>query len=279
MPELMVKAARPWALRLLPPFPAVANRVLALVNSDEVAVAEISEIIKLDPTFTAEILRVANSALFGLVREISTIRHAVALLGLDRIKAIATLIALNSMVGPALRIEGLRKFWIHSLVTAILTEECARASGAPSEGAYTAGILHNLGTLGLMSAYPEEYNRMLEVSSECGFDLIQTERDLFEIDHCAAGAFLAEEWNFPDPIIAAIATHHQAPGGPPSLANLVRIGWRMADTLGYAAFPPAEPWEFAQLLELFVQKRATFLGQEAEEVKSEVGARIRSLGF
>jgi HD-like signal output (HDOD) protein len=59
------------------------------------------------------------------------------------------------------------------------------------DAGYTAGLLHNLGALGLMSAYPSEYSRMLEVSRDFGFDLLNTERDLFEIDHCAAGAWLA----------------------------------------------------------------------------------------
>src|SRR5215469_2465269 len=102
MPVLPAKPARPWALRLLPPFPAVAQRILALVDSDTVATATISECIRLDATFTAEILRVANSAFFGAVREVYTVKQAIGLLGLSRVKAMAVLIAVNSIVKPAL---------------------------------------------------------------------------------------------------------------------------------------------------------------------------------
>ena len=165
MPELRAKPARPWALRLLPPFPAVASRILSLVDDDRAATQQISECIKLDATFTAEILRVANSALFGAVREIGTVKHAIHLLGLNRVKAISTLIAVSAMVKPALRIEALRKVWLHSLITAILTEESARISKSSLDGAYTAGLLHNLGVLGLMSAYPEEYARLIDDST------------------------------------------------------------------------------------------------------------------
>jgi HD-like signal output (HDOD) protein len=80
-----------------------------------------------------------------------------------------------------------------------------------ADTAYTAGLLHNLGTLGLMSAYPEEYSRMLDVTQEFGFDLLQTERDLFDIDHCLAGCYLAQDWDFPDELAAAIAVHHEDP--------------------------------------------------------------------
>jgi len=276
MPELLAKPSRPWALKLLPPFPAVASRVLALVNTENVAASQISEIIRLDPTFTAEILRVANSALFGLLREIASVRQAVTLLGLDRIKAIATLVALNSMVKPAMGVEALRKFWIHSLVTAILTEESARASGAAVEGAYTAGMLHNLGTLGLMSAYPDEYRRMLEVTRDCGFDLVLTERDLFEIDHCAAGAHLATEWNFPDAIVEAIATHHREPRKAVNLPGLVRVCWRVADVLGFAAFPPDGPWIYDDLIALIPVSTKSWLAAGIDEVKSQVGSRLSS---
>ncbi len=277
MPDLLAKASRPWALRLLPPFPAVANRVLALVNNEDVGARQIGEVINLDPTFTAEILRVANSPLFGVAREIATVQHAVTLVGLNRVKAMATMIALSTVVKSSLRIEVLRKFWIHSLVTAILTDESARAAGAKVDGAYTAGLLHNLGTLGLMSAYPEEYTRMVEVSTEYGFDLIRTERDLFEIDHCAAGACLAEEWNFPDAIVVALAMHHEEPRKSSTLFSLVQVSWRLADVAGYAPLPTDKAWTYEELIALIPVTSKSWLTEGIELVKHEIGARLSSL--
>jgi len=276
MPDLLVKPSRPWALRLLPPFPAVANRVLALVNNEDVGTRQISEVINLDPTFTAEILRIANSPLFGVVREISTVQHAVSLVGLNKVKAMATLIALSTVVKSSLRIETLRRFWMHSLVTAVLTDESARAAGAKTDGAYTAGLLHNLGTLGLMSAYPEEYARMVEVTTEYGLDLIGTERELFEIDHCAAGACLAEEWNFPDPIVVAIAAHHEEPKKSPNLFSLVQISWRLADVAGYAPIPSDREWTYDELIALIPAGSKSWLTEGIARVKSEIGTRLSS---
>lgn len=273
MPEL-AKPARPWALRLLPPFPPVASRVLSLVGKEGVDSSQISDIIQMDPTFTAEILRVANSALFGLKGRVATVQHSVSLMGLDRVKTIATMIALHSMVKLALRVETLRKVWVHSLVTAVLMEECARACGLRGDGAYTVGMLHNLGSLGLMSAYPEEYNRMLEVSQECGFDMVQTERDLFEIDHCEAGAFLASEWNFPEEMVAAIAHHHDRPSKANSLAGLIRVAWRLADTAGFAAFPPDAAWSYDELLSWVPFQTQSWLTGGLDPMKKEAGARI-----
>jgi len=277
VPPLVVKPARPWALRSLPPFPAVAGRILALVDNDGVAAKQITDCIKLDPTFTAEILRVANSSLFGAAREIASVRHAVSLLGLDRVKAMATLIAANAMVKPVIKIETLRKFWHHSLVTSILTEESARICNPSLEGAHTAGLLHNLGTLCLMSTYPKEYDGLIQISREYGFDLLGAERDLFDIDHCAAGALLAEEWNLPEPIVAAIAHHHEEPRKSETLASLVRICWRLADVLGYEAFPEERAWTHEELMGLLPARSKSWLTNGMEGLQSEVQSRFSTL--
>src|ERR1017187_4934802 len=211
MIEQLARPQAPWALRLVPPFPAVAQRILALVNQPNANLNELTDLVKVDPSFAAELLRFANSALLGSRRKVRSLPLAIVVVGLDRVQTMATLVSVNRMVRHSVRKEGLRKVWIHSLVSALIAEEISRVSGIGRESAYTAGLLHNLGTLGLMSAYPDEYSRMLEVSNDFGFDLLGTEQDLFEIDHCLAGAYLAQDWDFPDELAAAIATHHDEP--------------------------------------------------------------------
>src|SRR6185295_10711336 len=158
----------PWALRLLPPFPAIAHRILALASQENSSAPEVGGLIKLDPSFSAELLRFANSALFGVRREVTSLTQAVALLGMDRVKSMATFVAMNNMVRSSVRSQALRKVWVHSVVTALVAGEAARISRLDSDSAYTAGLLHNLGALGLMSAYPNEYSCMLEVSDDFG---------------------------------------------------------------------------------------------------------------
>jgi putative nucleotidyltransferase with HDIG domain len=265
----------PWALRLLPPFPAIAHRILALAGQEDVSAAEIAALIKLDPSFSAELLRYANSALFSVRRQVTSLTQAVSILGMDRLKSMATFVALNNMVCASVRALALRKVWVHSVVTAIIAQEAARLARLDSEVAYTTGLLHNLGSLGLMSAYPDEYSRMLEVSNDFGFDLLQTERDLFEIDHCAAGAYLALDWHFPDQLAAAIATHHDEPvPNRRSLDNIIKVAWRMTDTLGYAAFSPAHNWAFEDLLPFLPHAPHSWLCKNVETAQTELEARI-----
>lgn len=271
MTELLARPQAPWALRLVPPFPAVAHRLLALAGKENVTVQELGALVKMDPSFSAELLRFANSALFGVRREVTSLRHAIILVGIDRIKTMATMVALNRMIRNSVGIAALRKVWMHSLVTAVVAEEAARIAKSNREEAYTTGLLHNLGTLGMMSAYPDEYSRMLEVSDDYGFDLLQTERDLFEIDHCAAGAYLAQDWDFPDEMAAAIATHHQDPvAGEVSLNNLIKISWRLADLFGYAAFSPAREWSFEELIGYLPPSRGSWLTESLEEARERL---------
>jgi putative nucleotidyltransferase with HDIG domain len=275
MTELLARPQAPWALRLVPPFPAIAHRLLALVGKEDVSVHEIGGLVKMDPSFAAELLRLANSALFSLSREVTSIPQAILMVGTDRIKTMATMVAINRMVRSSVRIAALRKVWVHSLITAVIAEEAARVTRFDRDAAYTTGLLHNLGTLGMMSAYPDEYSRMLEVSDDFGFDLLQTERDLFEIDHCTAGAYLAQDWNFPDEFAAAIATHHdELVPGEISLDNLVKVSWRLADALGYAAFSPNKPWTWEELIALLPNAGSSWLGESPEVAKTKLDSLL-----
>jgi len=278
MQPLLARPQAPWALRLVPPFPAVAQRVLALVNNPDANIKDLSELVKIDPSFAAELLRFANSALLGSRRKVRNLPLAIIVVGLDRVKTLATLVSVNRMVRHSVRMAGLRKVWVHSLVTALLAEEASRVSGIARESAYTAGLLHNLGTLGLMSAFPDEYSRMLEVSNDFGFDLLQTERDLFEIDHCMAGAYLAQDWDFPDELAASIATHHDEPqANDQSLDCLIQVSWRLADTLGYAAFSPNKPWSWEELMAFLPHSASAWFGRSSEEARAVIEERLVSV--
>jgi HD-like signal output (HDOD) protein len=276
MIDFLARPKAPWALRPVPPFPAVAQRVLALVGQENVHVHQLGDVIKTDASFSAELLRFANSALFGVSREVKSLSQAIMMVGMDQLKTMATMVALNRMVRTSVRIAALRKVWVHSLVTAVIAEEAAGLSRLPRDTAYTYGLLHNLGALGLMAAFPAEYLRMLEVYQDNGFDLLQTERDLFDIDHCAAGAYMAQDWDFPDEMAAAIATHHDEPvPGERSLDNVVKVSWRLADSLGYGAVSPETEWSCDALLAFLPGARGSWLG-DLEAARAMLNSRLAS---
>jgi putative nucleotidyltransferase with HDIG domain len=275
MTEILVRQETPWALRLVPPFPSVAQRIMALAGKEDSSAEQIGKLAKVDPSFSAELLRFANSALFGASRKISGLTQAILLLGVDRVKTMAAVVVMNRMVRSSVRIPALRKVWIHSLATAVIAEEAAPRMGVGRDAGHTAGLLHNLGALGLMSAYPDEYARMLTVSSDFGFDLLTTEKDLFEIDHCVAGAYLAQDWNFPDELVRAITAHHETPTARRTgLEALVQVSWRLADALGFAAFPEQESSYAEMITYLPALSAASWLKGDPDEARGEVSTRL-----
>jgi HD-like signal output (HDOD) protein len=147
--KTLVRQETPWALRLVPPFPSVAQRIMALAGKEDSSAEQIGKLVKADPSFSAELLRFANSALFGASRKISGLTQAILLLGADRVKTMAAVVVMNRMVQPSVRIQVLRKVWIHSLATALIAEEAARRMGVAGDAWLHRGIAAQPGRAGI----------------------------------------------------------------------------------------------------------------------------------
>src|SRR6266566_2109331 len=236
MASQLARTAQPWALKNLPPFRPVAAKLLRLTAQDDVPLNRIQAVLRTDAAFSAEVLRLANSALIGSRNEVDSIAHAVGLLGLERLKALSMTIAMRDFLGIPSS-AAMQLFWKYNLATAAICEWLAGLLAIQTDAAYTAGLIHDIGRLGILRAYPEEYERMLSVIEEYGFDLLRCEKDLFDIDHCEAGRYLLDRWQFPADLRDVAALHHREPGPEtPVLVTIVHIGWQLADMLGYSPF-------------------------------------------
>lgn len=229
----LAESKRPWALKSLPPFPAVALQLLSVLDDEEVPMKRIVDLLRIDPALSAEILRVSNSALYGLSRRVDNISHAIVILGTEAVKRLALTVALGRFSHSFLRNQSLRICWDHSVACALIAEEIAVASGGAKDRAYTAGLLHDVGRLALLACYPVEYGNLIVVARENDFDELECERQLFDIDHCAAGEWLGQHWNLPSDIVGAIAGHHSANVIDNSLLSIVTAANAVADALGF----------------------------------------------
>jgi len=241
-------ANRPWALRNLPPLPRVAMRLLQILSQEESVMQQIVELIRMDAAVAAEILRLANSAVYGHSSRIDNLLRAVVMLGREKVKALCTTVAMSMYTRPVVRYAALGKCWRHSLACAFLSEGLATACSIDRDQAYTAGLVHDIGRLGLLVGYPMEYSRLIEVSVEDSLDILEVERSMFDGDHCEIGRWLAEEWEFPADLRDVIANHHAVPPeGPPTLRSVVSLACRLADTLDFHAVVPKFPSSFDEL--------------------------------
>jgi putative nucleotidyltransferase with HDIG domain len=271
-------ADKTWALGNLPPFPLVATRLLEVLSNENAHITGVGRIIAADPVFASRVLQTANSPLFALQTQVKTISHAIVLLGLDRVKAITVTRALGDFVGPVLNTKALRPCWQNSLACALLSEKLARACNIDTDFAYVSGLLRDIGRLALLGKYPESYANLLAVSGEQGFDLMATERDLFDIDHCQAGAWLMARTPFPPELCEVVANHHELPTGPFRMVHLVRIADMLADTLGFAVITSIRPPSFGEVLQELPEAACLRFTADAEELKAEIAARTQSWG-
>lgn len=166
-------ATQPWAIKNLPPFPAVALQLMGLLDSD-VSVKEVVKLLRMDPALSAEILRVSNSPLYGLSRRVDSVSHAVVVLGGDAVKRLALTVALGRFTQNFMKHKGLRRCWDHSVACGLMAEDLAQFAGQPQDRAYTVGLLHDVGRLALLACYPNEYENLLAVASENDFDFRMT---------------------------------------------------------------------------------------------------------
>ncbi len=188
-----LRASRPTALR-----------VLTLADDPATDAQGLAEAIDLDPLLTAQLIRLANSAAFGMQQRIASTQHAVSLIGFDSVRAVAALLAsgLRNHKNPAP--EG---FWQHSAATAAGCSVVASRFGLPRGEAFSLGLLHDLGTALLFSLAPQPYLELRaedeDVDAQCVMELLE-----FGTTHAQAAAEILSSWNFPTPFTDAIAVHH-----------------------------------------------------------------------
>lgn len=241
----------PWALRNLPPFPWITTKLLQLCSApdDEIDVPRLTELIQSDASLSSELLRRANSALFGARCQVSSVDRAVTMIGLDSVKSLALTIGVGSYLQASMKLAVLRRCWRHSLGTALLAQELSESFGVRPDQAYTAGLLHDVGRLGLLVKYPQSYADLLSVVVENGYSLLQSERDLFDVDHCEAGAWLAREWDYPRELVDVFGHHHEdQPADAAPLLRLINCSCRLADSLGFEVVEPLRKEEPARIL-------------------------------
>jgi HD-like signal output (HDOD) protein len=264
------------SLKKVPPFPPVAAKLLNLLSDPAVDTGEVADLIASDATFTARLLQRVNSAEFGLATGVTNIRHSIALLGLDTTRKITLAHAAGTYASGGLKTETMRRCWQHTVATAVLADEIAAACGEFTGVAFTAGIIHDIGRLGLLVTYPDEYERVIRNAAERCLDVLDFEEEVFGAHHAEAGRILAERWGLPSEMLLVAGRHHDpCEGTELNLLRIVHVACRLADVLGYDVVKPlAESSVDDVLAELPSPARAR-LTRDPEAFSKRIERRIR----
>ena len=244
----MLNLGRASAIQTLRPFPAVACHLMKLVNgAEKVDFGEVSRVLMADAAFSSQVLRVANSALFGARYEVKSILQALCVVGVDRLRDLVVTVALKDYVGRHDNLV-LQRCWRHNLATALWCDALAGHCGIDRPIGYTAGILHDIGRIALLMSFPDEYAAFLDLSPAGDLDKLEAERKLCDADHCQVGDSLAMSWNFP-PILSDVIGHHhdEITSETPRVRLLVHAACAAANMSGFHAVGTGQPWDPAQL--------------------------------
>ena len=272
----LTQADRKGLLARIPAFPPIVLRLLDLLARDDVEIRELVALISSDPAFSAQILRVANSPLFGFRSRIDSLQSALVVLGLRRVRSLSMTVATANHMKAALRIEELSRCWRHMLACALLTDELARCCRAFEDRAYTAGLLHDVGRLGLLMAYPIEYAGLLRNAGRNVLELLDCEREALGMDHCEAGRLLAAQWNLPQDFQIIAARHHDPQNNSAiDLLTLVHLGCKLADSLGFWVVEPIRPCSPEEIQATLPPLLAKRIAIDANHWRETVERRIR----
>lgn len=218
----------------LPAFRPVAVRLLSMLDCEDVSVTKVTHLLKSDPAFSAEVLTLANSALYARLSRIDTVERAVIVLGMERTRALASTVALHGVVS-GVRGNVAQDCWRHSRAVSIAASCLGPFYGVHPEQAYTAGLMHDIGRLGMLSAYPE-YSALMAVAIGDNQELLNTEQLTFSVNHCQAGLLLTRIWGLPEEF-GIVASEHHTPitGAAGEKIELVRMACLFAQALGFKA--------------------------------------------
>ncbi len=224
----------------MPPFPQVVQRAMQALADPEYEVVGLVDILKVDQAITANILKLCNSAYFGLPRKVSSLKEAVVYLGAKQLRQLllsgaASKIFEKPNVGYTVFADEL---WRHALATAVMAQVLRKFKRLKIDEntLFTAALLHDVGKVVLSNFVAEKYlaiEKMVE-GGESSFQ--EAEREVLGFDHAEIGGKIAQKWEFPESIITAIAFHHEPARAAKEfriLTELVALSNNLAVMVGY----------------------------------------------
>lgn len=194
----------------LPVQPGAAMRLLWMLEDPRTSAADLGRLIESDPALSTQVIRLANTAFYGLSGKVSSAWRAVTVLGLATVRALATTAAFDLFSEKGRSVPD--DFWPHSVTTAAASSSLARRIGVQANDAFSAGLLHDIGAALVFRRAPRRYDAVLErLAADPGLTLVEAERQEFGLTHAEVGAAALAVMKFPPDLCEAISVHHCTP--------------------------------------------------------------------
>jgi HD-like signal output (HDOD) protein len=249
----------------LPPFSPILNRLLASLAKEDVSFNKLGELIEKDPVMAGNLLHLVNSALYARRGSINSVRHALSLLGINKLRNAVLGMSITRMWNQvkAPPSWSMARFNMHSAAAAILSDLLSqRLSVDYAEGAFVAGLLHDVGRLLIALGLSDEYEQILRVHERDGKPLVECELEVTGLTHPELSAEALAHWNLPEPIQNAVRFHHSQnldPTAGLALSRVLDAANQYVNSMGVSIFKKCSDTADAALIES--------LGLPAEQLK------------
>lgn len=251
----------------IPSLPAVAARVLKLMDNEYSSINDLEKIILSDQALSTRLLRIANSAYYLKGKKIDSVSNAIIHIGFKTMKSLVVASSLRDLHRKFGIFE--QRLWEHSLGVSIAASVLAKETRMVSaDEALVGGLIHDIGKTILNNSMPETYSLVVEKAYEEGLLFIDVENEMLEFNHCSVGGFVARKWKFPKNLEMVIEYHHS--DAPPasdetsdeSLCQIIRVADAMCLGLNIGF----------QTMDVPVDLEAIGItGEKYSEIKKKVG--------
>jgi putative nucleotidyltransferase with HDIG domain len=211
------------SIKTLPPFPVTIQKVMTLAGDPDSSLTELAAVIRLDQAITANILRICNSAYFGLRRPVDHVNDAIMHMGKKNVLRAVVAAGLSRYFRSTkgYDVKG-GDLWEHAVAVALMSQICAARISRPDDPRlFTAGVLHDIGKMVMGEFVHEAWQKIQELTERQKYSFLEAEQEVLGVNHAELGGEIALIWKFPDEILKAIAFHHR----PDLLADGDAVPW------------------------------------------------------
>jgi HD-like signal output (HDOD) protein len=213
--------------------PEVTSRIITTVEDPKSSAGQLHKIISHDPSLSARILKVVNSAFYGVSGQVGSVDRAIVLLGMTAVKNIAVAASLGQLFRGAKLGAGVsaRDLWNHCIAVGVVARELAKnITGINNDEIFLAGLIHDVGILVALQTWPEKLQVVCTTVKTTGAPFCEVERQIFGVDHQMLGKGLAEMWKFTQSCQNVAGFHHDPSAALEVHRPLVTLV-KIADTL------------------------------------------------
>jgi putative nucleotidyltransferase with HDIG domain len=234
-PEIRINRINHFIGRM-PSLSTTVSKVLEVCNNPNASANDLNRVISYDPVLTGQMLKLINSAYYGLPNRITSLTRAIIMLGINTVKnlVLTTSILAGCKGLSSSRHMTINDFWAHCLCVGVLSKLIAARSGISAieqEEYFVAGLLHDLGKLPMMACFPDLYARTVKTAKDQSIQLFESESIHIGFNHCQVGVLIAAKWRLGEALQDAINKHHsqESPSGSVIMVSSIGLANHLAN--------------------------------------------------